>query len=162
MATVTTQIEGTGSLDPRFVDDAIRETLPKIAARLEAEARVNLNPYVKTGKTLANLQSKLNLDGPNPSVEVGVYGRRGFIARFLETGVSAHTIKPKRKKILAFNIGGKRIWARSVRHPGFPASHWLTRATRSIFPNIEPEIQSSIERTAKARLTPRAGASNGT
>lgn len=38
--------------------------------------------------------------------------------KYVEFGTSAHTITPKGKKVLAFKVGGKLVFARKINHPG--------------------------------------------
>lgn len=67
-----------------------------------------------------------------PSVEYGVYqefgtGKRGEFPGHM------YTIKPKTKKILSFTVGGKRVFAKVVNHPGIKPHPFMRPAlTRSL------------------------------
>lgn len=47
-------------------------------------------------------------------------------------GSGPHTIRPKRKKALRFQIGGRTVIVKSVRHPGTRARPWLARAGEQV------------------------------
>lgn len=44
-------------------------------------------------------------------------------AVFIEEGTRPHIIRPRRASILAFDVGGRRVFARSVNHPGTRPHH---------------------------------------
>jgi phage gpG-like protein len=51
---------------------------------------------------------------------------------------SAHQIVPRKARALAFVAGGRRVFARIVRHPGsaIPARHYLASAVADMAPQI--------------------------
>lgn len=49
-------------------------------------------------------------------------------AGFIEEGTSPHIIRPRRASILAFDVGGRRVFAREVHHPGTRAHHVVREA----------------------------------
>lgn len=48
-------------------------------------------------------------------------------AGFTEDGTRPHTIRARRARVLAFKVGGRTVFAKSVRHPGTKAQHWFKR-----------------------------------
>jgi hypothetical protein len=145
------QLEGLRAVDPDIGDVALRESIPRIVRLLENQARLNLGGglvRVRTGKTLAGLRSRLRLNSSKPSGEVGVYGRRSFVGRLQETGVRAHPIFGRDGGLLTVHVGGRIIRTRMVKHPGFPARHWLSAAVNSVTDDAEREVEKSLERAA--------------
>jgi hypothetical protein len=62
----------------------------------------------------------------------GSFGSRtGFVragakhASFIESGTKPHPIYPRKKKLLAFRVNGRWVYARRVRHPGTHATHFM-------------------------------------
>lgn len=49
-------------------------------------------------------------------------------AGFTNDGTRPHVIRPKRAKVLAFTVGGRRVFARVVHHPGNKPTKWFTKA----------------------------------
>lgn len=69
-------------------------------------------------------------------VESGSTGLRGVIicdhpaTRFVLDGTRPHIIRPRRKRALRFEVGGREVFAAYVRHPGTRANNILARALR--------------------------------
>lgn len=51
-------------------------------------------------------------------------------SRFIESGTAAHIIEPSRARVLAFTVGGDRIFAKRVNHPGTEAKPFMAPAMR--------------------------------
>jgi HK97 gp10 family phage protein len=87
----------------------------------EMESRVP----VKTGTLRRSLEIKIGTDrvtiGPNPNA--APYG--GYV----EFGTRAHEIRPKTSGgVLVFTVGGRKVFARSVHHPGTTAQPYVRPA----------------------------------
>lgn len=76
----------------------------------------------------------------SPGVVGEVYNDADY-AEAVHNGSRAHTIRPKReqskrnkkrKAMLRFVVGGRVVFARSVRHPGTRARPWLARAAEEV------------------------------
>lgn len=65
--------------------------------------------------------------------------------RFLEFGTRPHTIKPKAKPYLVFEVDGKRVRASKVEHPGIPRN---SRA--HIFPTYRAMRKRLLQRIRNA------------
>jgi hypothetical protein len=60
-------------------------------------------------------------------------------APMVEAGTRAHVIRPKRVKVLAFAVGGTKIFTRQVHHPGSKGARMFAQgaeALRSALPGI--------------------------
>lgn len=65
---------------------------------------------------------------------------------FVENGTNPHLIQPKKgKKFLAFLIGGKMIFARSVNHPGSKAYPFWKPAKITLSQKLPEIINKNIE-----------------
>jgi hypothetical protein len=49
-------------------------------------------------------------------------------ALYQEVGTRPHMIYPRVAEVLAFEVGGQTVFARYVRHPGFPGRRYFARA----------------------------------
>ena len=57
-------------------------------------------------------------------------------APYVEFGTKPHVIRPKTKKMLAFRVGGKMVFARKVNHPGTRAYNYMKDAFNESTPKI--------------------------
>lgn len=49
-------------------------------------------------------------------------------AEMVQNGTRPHTIRPRTKQVLKFNVGGQTVFAKVVHHPGTRARPFLDRA----------------------------------
>ncbi|MFD6128597.1 hypothetical protein ACFWC2_14645 [Streptomyces diastaticus] len=67
-------------------------------------------------------------------VENGPRGLRGVVVcnhhavRFVLDGTRPHLIRPRRRNTLRFQIGGRVVYSKLVRHPGTKANDFMKRA----------------------------------
>jgi hypothetical protein len=65
--------------------------------------------------------------GRMQQIRIGTFnGPRGY-ALYHHEGTKAHTIGSKSGRLLTFNVRGKRVFARVVRHPAQKGNPYLTR-----------------------------------
>ncbi len=83
-----------------------------LAAEASAENSIRSQTVTRTGRLLAGVQT----------VQTGPYTGHLFstapYSGFIDGGTRPHIITAKGGGVLSFEIGGKRIFARSVKHPG--------------------------------------------
>ncbi len=106
--------------EPKFLQGAARD----IAQRIREKAPV------KTGF----LRRSVTIRYGTGYVEVGPTAE---YAPFVEYGTSPHIIRPKFKKALRFEKGGKVIFAKLVHHPGFPGRFFVRSAYEEFQENAE-------------------------
>jgi HK97 gp10 family phage protein len=104
----------------------------------EIEARVP----VKTGTLRRSLAIKVETN----KVTIGPNEAQAPYAGYVEFGTKPHVIKPKKPGgYLVFTIGGRKIFARQVRHPG-------TRAQPDVEPGFEAWVDSLGTMAAEANV----------
>lgn len=80
---------------------------------------------VKSGETRAGIYSRVVLSNPGYNVEVGA---RSKAMPYHHDGTKPHIIRPRRKRALKFQAGGRTVFAKKVNHPGTRANPFLIRA----------------------------------
>lgn len=91
--------------------------------------RGNVLTPVDTGNLRAH--NKLRVARMPPGARGEVYNDADY-APAVHNGSGPYTIRPKRKKVLRFVVGGQTVFAKSVRHPGTRARPWLARAGEEV------------------------------
>lgn len=61
-----------------------------------------------------------------------------YTADFIDAGVVRHPIAPKKAKLLAFEKGGRTVFARKVNHPGYGARPYRQFAADEGFRRTDP------------------------
>lgn len=93
---------------------------------------ISVNEATVSGETLS------------ASVEGG--GGPAFYGRFHEYGTSSpYEIVPVNKRALAFEMGGKTVFAKRVMHPAIQERSFMRTAFEDIKPEIMPTLQAGIE-----------------
>jgi hypothetical protein len=105
---------------------------------LDSAARLTLNlaklfAPVKTGRLRASgrIESRRTL-GLRTIYTVGFDVQ---YAPLVNDGTKPHKIRPKAKKALKFNVGGRTVFAAVVNHPGTKANPFLDRALQRVAAN---------------------------
>ena len=95
--------------------------------RVLARARTLVG--VQSGTLLASLRRESGHTAAGPSVDVvaGVRGLTTYLG-YHHDGTPPHVIRARRRHALRFTVGGRVMFARSVRHPGSRGTRFLTRA----------------------------------
>lgn len=89
------------------------------------------------------------IDGPHR----GVVFTDVDYAPHVEFGTKPHVIRPKNKKMLAFKVGGRMVFARQVFHPGTRAYNYM----RDAFEDNKPKITKLYDRLALEVVREMAG-----
>lgn len=122
-----------GSADISKLADALKATSQQsglttqqvlIQASNHILAEMEARAPVKTG----NLRKSLSVRVDTDRVTIGPNMRQAPYAGYVEFGTAPHTILPKRGKYLVFTIGGKKVFARKVNHPGTQAQPYVAPA----------------------------------
>lgn len=104
--------------------------------RVEGNARRLVG--VKSGKLKATIGSRIVRSNPGYNVEVFAGGTpetsRYVLAH--HDGARPHVIRPRRKRALKFQAGGRTVFAKKVNHPGNRANPFLLRAAQQAGLNV--------------------------
>lgn len=90
------------------IEERLERALPRIAVRMQNELIV-VAP-VDTGR----LKNSIKVTSTENGISIFMvdYGK------FVEFGTPPHTIEPKEKKALRFEVGGDELIRKKVKHPG--------------------------------------------
>ncbi|WP_454002947.1 HK97 gp10 family phage protein [Afipia felis] len=72
-----------------------------------------------------------------------------YIWRFIEFGARPHTIRPKKKPLLAFRIGDRLVRAGQVNHPGMKARPHIFPTYRAMKKRIRRRVAAAINKAIK-------------
>ncbi|GGZ23254.1 hypothetical protein GCM10010387_15460 [Streptomyces inusitatus] len=105
----------------------LRSGIParRLAARTERTARF---AEQEAPGSMGSLITSTVEDGPDGLQ--GVITSTHYATRFVLDGTRPHLIRPRRKRALRFEVGGRVVFAALVRHPGTRANNFLLRALR--------------------------------
>lgn len=113
----------------RNVGQLLARKAASITRQIAAQAKADVP--VRTGNLGRSIQEDpIRFVGPF-RVETGVTARANYAAAVHE-GTKPHVIKPRNASVLAFPIGGKMVFAKSVRHPGTRARPFLRNAAERV------------------------------
>lgn len=131
------RLELMGKIAPKTVDDFLVQQIAKPAVEeMRAEAPV------KSGK----LRDSLDYQHPTQhKIIIGSFGVE--YAKFVAEGTKPHVIRPKNASALKFQIGGRTVFAKSVKHPGTKANPFMSDA-------IDKTMKKALPRLAGVLMGP--------
>lgn len=71
-------------------------------------------------------------------------GPTASYASFVEFGTRPHIIYPVTANVLAFEVGGKTVFAKHVNHPGFPGRFFVRGTSEEVWPRIQSLAEEMI------------------
>lgn len=77
----------------------------------------------------------------------GIYAN--YIWRWLEFGTRPHTIKAKKAPVLTFFVGGQKVRAKQVQHPGIKAGNFILPTYREHQKRIRKRVAAAINKEIK-------------
>lgn len=77
------------------------------------------------------------------SYEVGLRNVVEY-ATAVHDGTGPHVIVPKRAKVLAFTVGGKKVFTKKVNHPGSKGTPFFTDPMNTVNDQVTAEIMNEI------------------
>ena len=96
--------------------------LEELQDRIYEKAKIKLIKIKRTGTLL----SSLDKGGVGDFLYVLMGNPRAYYAPYVERGTRPHMIYPRRARALRFEVRGKTVFAKYVRHPGTEAK-WIMR-----------------------------------
>lgn len=104
-----------------------------ITRKIAAQARQDVP--VRTGNLGRSIEEDaLVADGPL-KVKTGVTAKANY-AVFVHEGTAPHTIRARNARALAFTVDGRRVFAKSVRHPGTRPNPFLRQAAEIVIASL--------------------------
>lgn len=131
---------------PSIVIGETRKWVNRTAARTEREG-VKEAPVIK-GQLKGSIQSQFAKQGlqaevrPTAKHALWVHEGTGIY------GPKKAPIRPTRKKVLAFEIGGKQVFAKSIK--GQKPNRFMKRAYNTVKPIAEADANKTLERIIKS------------
>lgn len=107
----------------------IRRRLASITRRIANQARVDVP--VLTGNLGRSIRED-EIKAVAPLVVEGGVTAHADYAAAVHEGSRPHIIRPRRAQALRFEVGGRTVYARMVRHPGTKARPFLRNAAERI------------------------------
>lgn len=104
-------------------------------------AEMEVRVPVRTG----NLRRSLSIEVHGDSVVIGPNSEQAPYAGYVEFGTKPHTISAKSGGYLVFEIGGRKVFARKVHHPG-------TRPQPYVMPAFNEWVDSLGTMAAEANV----------
>lgn len=132
---------------PRFTQDYLQDVGQQIAERMRQLAPV------KTGA----LRNSIRVITQPGKVTVGPFGIPYAAYQEFGTGTRGefqgkmYEIRPKRAENLVFQINGRWVSTKLVRHPGIPAHPYARPAAREVLGNLGAELAQTAAKKAVGR-----------
>jgi len=129
------------------VEASVREAL--VVAESTAKAAISAQTKSRTGRLLSDVQTIISGRGGGDSPELfsSFRGRLKFrapYAGYIDSGTRPHIIRAKDGGVLSFELGGKRIFARSVKHPGTHPRPFVKPASEAGLATLEASLRTRI------------------
>jgi hypothetical protein len=121
------------------------ETMNKVAISMQGYVQSQKLSGQVLNRRTGNLRNSIFERVKDSTTAVSAVTGTGLsYAKALEDGAAPHVILPVRAKMLSFIVGGRRVFAKSVNHPGNRAYHYLRDTLTETAPaNIE-KIRASM------------------
>ncbi len=130
---------------PEIARVEYKKSLERVAAHVtrEAQRRAPVGKHKGGG----NLRQ---------SIKYAPLGQSAFIVQvnakygiYVEKGTKPHVIVPRRKKALAFTVGGKKVVTKRVNHPGTKAQPFFEPAVNATGRYANNEMNNAMKRVLK-------------
>jgi hypothetical protein len=115
--------EAVGTLQ-RLPQAMEKRTIERLSQVAYDSAQAGAGRHAKTGALFQSLYNRLVPGGR----AVGHDSQRAPHAVFVNLGSRAHDIRPRNKKALRWPAGGRFVFAKGVRHPGYVGDAYMIRA----------------------------------
>jgi phage gpG-like protein len=148
---ITVQLVGDRELVARLdaLPGRVRDGLARAVTRLGLELQRKVQREKLTGQVLkvrtGSLRSSINTEisqaADQVTASVGTNIRYGAVHEY---GVSHPWVIQAKGRALGFEVGGRTLFRRSVRHPPLPERSFLRSALREMAPQIEAGLRDAV------------------
>jgi phage gpG-like protein len=148
---ITVHLEGDTELIAHFsamsgrLPQGVARTVTRLAIELQRLVQQKLSGPVLKMRTGA-LRSSINYQiQQSSSVVTATVETNVPYARFHEFGVPhSWEIRPRSARALAFEVGGRTIFAAHVTHPPLPERSFMRSSLREMTPRIRAELEATV------------------
>lgn len=154
---ISIELRGDQQLITRLtaLPEELRISLGRVMTRLAIEVERNIKLKlsgsvlnVRTGVLRASIHHQIQMTSTGVTATIGTNVKYG---RYHEFGVPhSWEIKPKSARALAFEVGGKSVFAQRVIHPPLPERSFERSTLEEMAPYIRAEIDAAIKQTVAA------------
>lgn len=135
--------------DSQAVQDALLGQADELRGALEAKIQQKLAGEVlqtRSGALAASIVSSIENNGSDTSVSISSTGVPYAAIQEFGGKTAAHDIVAVKAKALAFSVGGARIFAKHVHHPGstIPARSYLGSSLTEMGDDIKSGFKQAI------------------
>ena len=131
---------------PALVDKEARIAMEASLVGLRAE--IDRVTPVDTGRLRAGTAARMT--GVLATGLRGIVVNRVPYAVPVEFGTRPHLIRPRRGRVLRFEVNGRTVFAREVRHPGTRGAHMFRDGLKAATPHIRALFARVTARVAAA------------
>ena len=120
----------------RMNDRVIDKYVVVPAEKTYRDAKTNLSNTmvnVQTGALRNNLEYSYRKNGDK--VKITITSDMPYSV-FVHEGTRPHIIRPVRKQVLKFQVGGRNVFTKEVRHPGTKPKPFLRKALKKYFKSV--------------------------
>ena len=144
------------SLEILYRPQKVDTTLPRVRAALMSkrdalllalEAKMKARVPVKTGALRRSIFSKAT-DTADAVAGMTATSPDVNYASFVEIGTKAHIIRAVNAKALAFQMGGKTVFATQVMHPGTTGQFFVLQTFQDMRQQIIDELEAAAQGAA--------------
>lgn len=132
-------------------DRRLRQALGMFASEVAVHAKQNHEYTDRTGRLTSSITDGTVVGSFAEGLRVDVVagGTRGVgYASHVEYGTRPHIIRPKRRRMLRFAMGGRDVFAREVRHPGTRPYRFMRNALDAKLPRATVLVEQALDLAA--------------
>jgi hypothetical protein len=126
---------------------ALVRKVDSVDAQLQMRIVENLSGQVlqiRTGKAARSVEMiPARVVGNTITGAVQAGGGAAFYLKFQEDGTKPYEIVPVRAKVLAFQVQGRQIFTKRVKHPGLPARRPVGQAVDAFRDSMVAQLQAT-------------------
>jgi len=135
---------------PDAVQSGVARAVTRLALELEALVKRKLSGEVlrvRTGVLRSSVHNRVDRTSTGVTATVGT---NVAYARVHEFGVPhSWEIRPRAARALAFEVGGRTVFAAHVTHPPLPERSFLRSALREMEPRIRSELETAVTQATR-------------
>jgi hypothetical protein len=129
-----------------LISDGLRHGVERACIEGADEARTTHRFANRSGELEGSIRASVQVS--TPGAALGIIEALAHHASHVDGGTAPHTIEPRRAKALAFQAGGRTVFAGRVNHPGTKPDGFMGRAYHKAERVIVREVEVAVARAA--------------